>query len=297
MLKSSTLIEDQLRSSQPLVIIGMHRSGTSLVVRLLADLGFHMGDYLSRDAEAVFFQKLNRRIFNSVGAKWGSVDPLIEVMDSEDFVESQSRNMHKALFEDRRLLSREMKISEYFGSGPWEDVKDGNQAHWGWKDPRTTMTFPIWLRIFPQAKFLHIMRNGIDVAISTHRRTMKQHRNLIKRTFPLDYDPITLDFEYCFQLWESYLSFVFNHRDIIPDGNYLEVHYEDLLTDPEEQLQLICDFASFPVRDQDLKTSIPQIDRSRLQNSDFAANYRQQIPPLVSTSLMQQLGYSYNLEN
>lgn len=296
MLESISLSEHQIRSSQPLVIIGMHRSGTSLAVRLLVDLGLHMGEYLSRDAEAVFFQKLNRRIFNSVGAKWGFVDPIIEVMDSDDFIESNSRNMHKALFEDRRLLSREMKISEYFGSGLWEDVKEGNQVHWGWKDPRTTMTFPIWLKVFPQAKILHMMRNGIDVAISTHRRTMKQHRNLIKRTFPLDYNPITLDFDYCFQLWESYISFVFDHKDIIPDGNYLEVRYEDLLSDPEEQLQLICDFVSFPVRDQDIKASITRIDRSRLQNSDFAANYHQQIPSLASTSLMQQLGYSYSLE-
>ena len=297
MQKSPSPVEEQIRASQPLVIIGMHRSGTSLAVRLLSDLGLHMGDYLSRDAESVFFQKLNRRIFNSVRAKWGFVDPLIEVMDSDDFIESQSNDMHKALFEDRRLLSREMKISEYFGSGLWDDVKDGNQVHWGWKDPRTTLTFPIWLRVFPQAKILHMLRNGIDVAISTHRRTMKQHRNLIKRTIRLDYNPITLDFEYCFQLWESYVSFVCDHKDIIPDENYLEVRYEDLLSEPETQLRLISDFISFPVRDQDMKTVITQIDSSRLQNSNFASNYHLQIPPLTSNSLMQQLGYSYILEN
>ena len=190
-----------------------------------------------------------------------------------------------------------MKISEYFGSRLWDDVKDGNHVHWGWKDPRTTITFPIWLRVFPKAKILHMLRNGIDVAISTNRRTMKQHRNLIKRTFPLDYNPITLDFDYCFQLWESYVSFVFDHRDIIADENYLEIRYEDLLSEPETQLRLISDFISFPVQDQELNKVISQIDSSRLQNSKFAANYQLQIPPLTSNPLMQQLGYSYVLDN
>ena len=63
MHKLEVNLEDQLRQSQPLIILGMHRSGTSLAVRLLTAVGIHMGSHLSRDAEAIFFQKLNRRIF------------------------------------------------------------------------------------------------------------------------------------------------------------------------------------------------------------------------------------------
>ena len=174
MHKLEVSLEDQLRQSQPLIILGMHRSGTSLAVRLLTEVGIHMGHHLSRDAEAIFFQKLNRRIFQAVDVKWGYVDPLIKAMGSQSFVEEQTRIMLSALFKEKRLLGREIKISEFFGPHHWDEVRKDKLGYWGWKDPRTSITFPIWLRIFPSAKVLHLLRNGIDVAISTHRRSLRQ---------------------------------------------------------------------------------------------------------------------------
>ena len=37
---------------------------------------------------------------------------------------------------------------------------------WGWKDPRNVFTLPLWLRVFPEAKIIYIVRNGVDVAAS-----------------------------------------------------------------------------------------------------------------------------------
>lgn len=292
-----TNIEHQLRESQPLIILGMHRSGTSLAVRLLTGLGLHMGNHLSRDAEAIFFQKLNRYIFNVVGVKWGYIDPLVEAMQSEQFIEDQSQFLLHELFGTRRFFSNEVKISEFFGPEVWDEFKQKKIDSWGWKDPRSTITFPIWLRIFPQAKVLHLLRNGIDVAISTHRRSLKQQRNFFKRTFPLDFEPVTLDFHYCFDLWESYVAFVLANKFLIPGDHYLEIRYEDLLSEPERQLRLIADFAAFPIQDRQLKDVVVQVDRSRLDNSKYASEYQQQIPALASSQLMEQLGYTYNKGN
>lgn len=297
MQKTLINYEHQIRQNQPLIILGMHRSGTSLAVRLLNGIGLHMGYQLSRDAEAVFFQKLNRRIFHAVGVKWGYVDPLIKAMEAEDFVDQQTQAMLNALFKEKRLLNREIKISEFFGKDLWEDVKDNKLVHWGWKDPRTTITFPIWLKIFPHAKVLHMLRNGIDVAISTHRRSLKQQRNIIKRSFPLDFDPITLDFEYCFQLWETYVSYVLEHKHLIPDDHYLEIRYEDLLSEPEQKMHLIADFLAYPIEEEEVRTVIKQVDQGRLNNSRLAENYQQQIPSLASNSLLKQLGYTYSMGN
>jgi hypothetical protein len=290
-------IEHQLRQTQPLIILGMHRSGTSLAVRLLSGLGLHMGHHLSRDAEAVFFQKLNRHIFNTVGVKWGYIDPLIEAMESEQFVKDQTQFLLHNLFRTRRLFSKEIKISEFFGPALWEECKKNKINNWGWKDPRSTITFPIWLRIFPQARVLHLLRNGIDVAISTHRRSQRQQRNFFKRTFPLDFEPVTLDFNYCFNLWESYVAFVLDNKNLIPDDHYLEIRYEELLSEPEIQLRLIADYIGFPIQENQLQEVVKQVDRSRLDNSKFAADYEQQIPALASNPLMQQLGYTYIMEN
>jgi LPS sulfotransferase NodH len=305
---------------QPLVVLGMHRSGTSLIVRLLADMGIHMGSWLSRDAESIHFLGLNKRVYNETNSNWAQVDALIEAADSEIFVERQSQILERALFveklsdfkkhfnlilqaeavrlslsDDRTFVSQNAIVAVFFGSLLWEKVNQDEHFPWGWKDPRTTLTFPIWLRIFPNARFLHVLRNGIDVAISTHRRSQKQQQKIWKRLYPIDYSPLTLDFEYCFHLWEKYVSFVFDHKHLIPENHYLEIHYEDLLANPEEILRRIVEYIEFSIPDEVINTVCEQIDRSRLDNTEHAKPYEKVIPSLAAKPMMQQLGYGYSL--
>jgi hypothetical protein len=287
-------IEPTFRQMQPLILLGMHRSGTSLTVRLLADVGVHMGHRLSRDAEDVFFQKLNRRIYKAVGVRWGYVGPLIEAMDDPQFVERQTAQMRRGLFASKHLGAPEPRIVDFFGAPLWRVVQQGELVWWGWKDPRTTLTFPIWLRIFPRARVVHIVRNGIDVAISTHRRSHKQQRKFRNRVLRFDYCPVTLDFEYCFRLWEQHISFVQEHQLLIPDGQFLEIRYEDLLAAPVEQLRRITSFIGREVPEEHLVAACKRVDQSRLDNSRYAVPYQVEIPHLAASHLMRQLGYRYD---
>ena len=291
----SNNLEQKIRQMQPLIVLGMHRSGTSLVVHLLDDLGIFMGRDLSRDAESIFFQKINRRIYHSVGANWGYIVPLIQAMYSPQFVEQKTAHILRELFPERHSPYRGVGISDFFGSQLWEAINQEMPVTWGWKDPRTTITFPIWLRIFPQARLLHILRNGIDVAISTHRRTERQKRKLWKRIIRLDYAPITHDFEYCFHLWEDHVTYVFNQKDQIPPDHYLEMRYEDLLASPQDWIRQVADFTGYVVSDELISSASKQVNRSRLNNANFAADYLDQIPKLASSPLMQQLGYHYEM--
>lgn len=289
----------RLRQSQPLIVLGMHRSGTSLTVRLLHDLGIHMGSWLSRDAESVHFQRLNRRIFRAAGSKWAGVGGLLRQMESPAFVAQQTAWAQRALFATPLPFLR-APIASFFGPELWQRVASGEQPAWGWKDPRTSLTFPVWLPIFPQARWLHILRNGIDVAISIHRRSLKQQRKLRNRILPIDYSADTLDFGYSFRLWEQYVSFILAHKYEIPSGQYLEVHYEDLLADPEVHLRKIMEFAGHPIDAGAgptglLEEACRRINAGRLDNRRHAAAYRTEIASLVSSPLMQQLGYSYDL--
>jgi hypothetical protein len=285
----------QLEQMQPVVLLGMHRSGTSLTARILRDVGIHMGRWLSRDAESVFFQRLNRRVLGAVGAKWGYVDPLVEAMSCEEFVEQQTNTLRLALLQDRQFISRDVGIVRYFGRDLWRAVCRDHTIPWGWKDPRTTIVFPVWSRVFPRARWVHVLRNGVDVAISTHRRSKKQQRKLRNRFIRIDFSPITLDFGYCFRLWETYISFVMDHRHLVPPGNFYEMRFEDLLAEPQEELRRLMDFLKHPVQDDVLLVASEQINRSRLNNSAFAFSYSNEIPSLAASPLMQRLGYDYDL--
>jgi hypothetical protein len=287
---------ESVRDTQPVILLGMHRSGTSLMTRLLVDLGFHMGHRLSRDAESVFFQRLNRRIFRAVGVKWGDVGELLDMMDSEAFVERQAHAVETWLLNDRFFLSLDVGIVQFFGRDLWEVMQLAPFNAWGWKDPRTTLTFPIWLRVFPRARFVHVLRNGIDVAISTHRRSLKQKRKLRNRLVPLDFSPATLDFNYCFHLWEAHVRFVLDHRVIIPDASYFEIRYERLLQNPGHTLRGLLSFLGHRVPEARLREACRRIDVSRLDNAPYAAPHAEQIALLSEGPLMRELGYSYPMK-
>lgn len=291
----------QLRQMQPVIMLGMHRSGTSLLACLLMDVGINMGRLLSMDAEDIYFQRLNHRIFADAGAKWSHVDPILQAMRSQEFVERQTNAMRRALLRDKSLLNRSVSIVGLFGHHLWEAAYQNNSLLWGWKDPRTTITFPIWIRVFPCARCVCVIRNGIDVAISLNRRAKKQQRKWrnrlpgMRQLLPLTYSPITHEFDYCFRLWETYVSFALDHKHLIPSDQYLEVRYEDLLTEPQDQLRRLVDFLDYSVKDDVLFAACEQVDQSRLNNSSYAATYRDEIMALASSPLMRQLGYSYSI--
>ena len=52
--------------ANPVVVVGMHRSGTSLVSRILDDCGVMMGKDLQEDHESIFFISLNEWIYLSL---------------------------------------------------------------------------------------------------------------------------------------------------------------------------------------------------------------------------------------
>jgi hypothetical protein len=250
-----------------------------------------MGSWLSRDAESVHFQRLNRRIYKDAGSRWGQIDGLLNAMRGECFVEREAETMRRALFHERSLFDRRSVIESFFQRSLWAKVCRGESFAWGWKDPRTSLTFPVWLRLFRRARCVHVIRNGIDVAISVHRRSRKQQRKWRNRILPLDYSPATLDFGHSFRLWEMYVSFILNHRDLLPSDRYLEVRYEDLLADPVAQLRRLAEFAGHPVTGEALSVACERIDRRRLDNSTYLSDYRDHVSALQASPLMQQLGY------
>src|SRR5205814_6378464 len=92
-------------------------------------------------------------------------------------------------------------------------------APWGWKDPRSTFTLPMWLRIFPNAKVVSIERNGVDVAESLRAREVRilqaapdyyrRYRGLFflhPRRGGFANSPRCLALEDAFALWEEYTS-------------------------------------------------------------------------------------------
>lgn len=211
--------------SPPVIVIGMHRSGTTLVSRILSECGIQMGDTVERNNESVCFLQINDILLRKCNASWINPNRFLAKLHDDSFIYSISE-----------LANKEMKTRFHF-----HGVVEPGQM-WGWKDPRTTLTLPVWLQLFPNAQVIFIVRNGIDVALSLKRRAwrqlLKRRRNDVERLIPIN------SFLKGFHLWQLYCSHAiqcFNSNHIRKEQVH-QLRYEKLIQEPVPQLHLLFQF-------------------------------------------------------
>ena len=146
---------------QPLIVLGMHRSGTSFLASHLADLGVHLGENL---------------LGPGIGNPHGHFeDKSIQQFHDELLVRSLSDY-------EKDALGAESVLSEY-AVAPELNESDRQRARtlvaalqrpgvWGWKDPRTCLFADFWAQVLPSAKFVAIYRHPLEVFDSRTRRVL-----------------------------------------------------------------------------------------------------------------------------
>lgn len=135
----------------PVIIAGMHRSGTSLLANLLQRAGIAIGDRLEKATE-----------YNPKGH-----------FEDLDFME-----LHRSVLDDVQQSSiyrvgahEKMPIDEQFRERAQRLVElRVDQSVWGWKDPRTTLFLDFYRELLPEARFVFIYRSAQLVMQSLRRR-------------------------------------------------------------------------------------------------------------------------------
>src|SRR4051794_20088380 len=151
----------------PVIILGMHRSGTTMIAELLDRLGLFVGTKVQGDHEAVYFLDINEELFTQIHAFWDNPQPVVSFFNEPRAVEMSARCVRTD------ILSR--SAAEFLGWKRYLKYKTLERLDmpWGWKDPRTVFTLPLWLQLFPRARIINSVRNGGDVASSLRVRERK----------------------------------------------------------------------------------------------------------------------------
>jgi len=103
------------------------------------------------------------------------------------------------------------------------------------KNPSDTAKVNILREIYPDAKFVHIYRNPYNVFYSTkklYEHNIKYYE-FQKRTYDLD--------ELIFSTYRKMHKKLYEDIKAIPEGNFIEVKYEDLIKNPIKNLKRIYD--------------------------------------------------------
>jgi len=145
----------------PVCITGMHRSGTSMVAKMLNSGGLCLGAESalvapSRDNPGGYWENKNFVSINN--------EILGEFSSSWDY----PRRLPDGWQFDQKMLRYRARV---------EVLLQGLSDHepWGWKDPRACLTLPFWADILPQTKVIICLRNPLEVVLSLHRRKPSQY--------------------------------------------------------------------------------------------------------------------------
>jgi len=275
--------------------MGMHRSGTTLVARLLQCLGAFIGKRLDENHESIFFQNINEWLLHESGGSWAFPGPIDQLL-----VENKSRDLTVRFLE--MFLQSPRSIS-YTGVGRYlcYGGPHGLGTIWGWKDPRNTYTLPLWLELFPNAKVVNISRHGVDVAQSLKVRRERRQAELASKVFRYPrYYNLALrrawypsgarcaTIEGGLSLWEEYMARGQKHAEQM-GTKMLSIRYEDLLEEPQSMLHKLVDFCELSASDAQLAAARNSFNFSR------AYAYKRD-PALVQAAqhqrvLLERFGY------
>lgn len=235
----------------PLIVIGMHRSGTSLVASLLSQAGVHLGADSNAHEESGFFRELNKEVFRAAHADWDW--PLGMGPALED--ETLRRNLVAHLVEACTSKAARAFLGRRFGHA---DLRT-QEGPWGWKDPRNTYTLPLWLEAFPDARVVNVYRDGVDVAASLVARERKRAGRL--------HNPIRssrcLQPDLAFELWAEYVEASLRATENLDPAQVRDVRYERLVAEPETLVAELLRFVGLDPIDSRIAPLVEQIDAKR----------------------------------
>jgi hypothetical protein len=234
-----------LSQARPILIIGMHRSGTRLVDDILTSLNVFMGADRQADGESVAFLSINEEIFHQCGTFWNEPMPVHFVLSDPELLERAAAVARDAL---------EARLPNYLGQDNIRlDLASNESAPFGWKDPRNTFTLPVWRHIFPDLKVIHVLRHGVDVAASLARRHGAALKSATGELVPPALTVIKdqglgvlssrrgWELTEAMTMWEQYVEKArLEMREMADQA--LEVRFEDLLLTPDKWVAAIASF-------------------------------------------------------
>jgi hypothetical protein len=237
-----------------------------MITRLLAQQGLFMGWRRDMNDEAFFFVRLNEWLLAETGHAWDN-PPDAAGWPGE-------ATLRQALLQGLRAALPAIDAIRYWGLRGMLAHRNpfGARFPWGWKDPRNTITLPLWLDIFPDARVVHIRRHGLDVARSLTTRNKaigeKIHNQGVAARLPFTrMKPLWLSSRCgqiadAFTLWEEYMQHAKRHLDALGQRAF-DIRYEDFMESPAESLARIADFCGLHRADETISRAYQTLDSNR----------------------------------
>lgn len=252
----------------------MSRSGTSMLTRMLDDLGLFVGSKLTNNHEAVFFREINDWLLTQSSGGLENPGTIKYLLEDKEARELYGEFISFAMSSPRVISF--LSFSKYLNYKSPENL----DIPWGWKDPRNTFTLPFWLDLFPNAKIIHIYRHPLDIAnslITRRNRGLNRLRERHNKFRPFYWYYLMQKFiaknrvfvdirgrnlEEGFAIWEEYMKEARSHVDSLKD-RAIEIKYEDFLEHPGQILNSLSQFCELKVTQDRIEEAVSKVNKTR----------------------------------
>lgn len=217
----------------PIAIGGVGGSGTRLVADLLMRLGFFVGADLNESLDNLWFTLLFKRAeiressdseFQTcvdlfAGRMQGRLDfdPTAEALLRR--LASTDRDQHDSRWLEARVMSFRTPVNS-----PAPEIR------WGWKEPNTHVVLERLMSSIPELKYVHVFRNGLDMAYSRNQNQLRLWGPCV-----LGIDPIPVDPKHALKYWCRVHKRLLGVFECFP-GRVLMLNFDALCADPQQTL-------------------------------------------------------------
>ena len=263
----------------PVLVLGVRRSGTTLL-RVMLD----RHSQLAVPDETYFLPQLADR-------HWRNLDPGRFVDDVRRVVDWDI-----SFDEVRATLHDDMTVGQAIGTVYAVYAEERGKRRWGDKTPMYMQNLRLLERLFPDALFVHLIRDGRDAAVSF----LGMPEGIVTETWAHPRSAAGFACEWRAQVKAAQVL----GRRVGPQ-RYLEVRYEELVADVEAGLRRICELAQLEyepgMAEYAGKVDVsakPHQQRLRQPPTTGVRDWRKQMPAAdvaafehVAGDLLDELGY------
>jgi hypothetical protein len=212
--------------NKPIFIVGVPRSGTTLL-RLILNAHSRIGIA----TETHFL-----RIFWSARQKYGDLEKNcnLDAMWSDLKGSKYLKDLNLKNIEEIRLKvnNGERSYKNIFRTLLTEYAEQRGKVRWGEKTPGHLEFVEDLVAFFPDCKIIHVIRDPRDVCLS-FKKVPWGSNNVYSNA----------------RLWNRYIDLCEN-KSFYKCAAYIEVKYEELVTNPKKQIEHICKFIGEKAEDQ-----------------------------------------------
>ena len=207
---------------RPIFVVGAPRSGTTLLRYMLCS---HPRIYIP--PESSFIPRFFRRSPRQPMRREQAIQTLRSLFSYHSFFRDWRADLpDPGAFVD---ALEELTPAAFLGSLYGQYARQFGASRWGDKSPLYSSYVDLIAEIFPTAQFIHLIRDGRDVALS-----------MVKAYPRIPF--FFMDMYYAARSWRRRVRQAMAAGAHLGPDRYLEVRYEQLTEHPEAHLQRICDF-------------------------------------------------------